>query len=321
MVLTRPVGGSCDGSLAMDSAKRLFWFQLALGALGAAAAGLAVTAASQAVSPAVPSWSALQAICTTMLSGASPGGRLLILTLAGLGLAVPVRGATSVFRQVRATRGFLRSLTVARIEDGPAPVITVDDDRPLAFCAGLLRPRIYVSTGTRRLLAAPELAAVLAHERHHARRFDPLRMLIVDAVRNAVFFVPVLGRCRSRYGSLAELAADEQAIATAGVRPLASALATFDAHGGPLAAVSPERVDHLLGARHAWDLSPMALIGSLWSIAGVTALAVAASTLVGTNHVTLIGLASTACGVAIIALPVVAGRLVLGSLGERAPRR
>lgn len=321
MVWTPPVGGCYDGSLGMRSARSLFWLHLALGALGAAAAGLASTAALRSVSLAVPPWSDLQAMCTTMLSGASPVGRLLILTLAGLGLAVPARGAMSVFRQVRATRGFLRSLTVVKIEDGPAQVITVADDQPLAFCAGLLRPRIYVSTGTRRLLAAPELAAVLAHERHHARRFDPLRMLIVDAVRNAVFFVPVLGRCRSRYGSLAELAADEQAIATAGVRPLARALATFDAHGGPLAAVSPERVDHLLGARHSWELSRMAFVASLWSIAGVTALAVAASTLVGTSHITLIGLASTACGVALIALPVVAGGLALGSLGGRARRR
>lgn len=301
----------------MRSARSLFWLQLALGALGATAAALAATAAMRSVDPALPSWTALRAICTTMLSGASPVGRILILALAGIGLAVPVRAARSIIRQLRATRGLLRSLTLVGTEEGTPCLVTVADERPLAFCGGLLRPRIYLSTGARRLLTDPELRAVIAHERHHARRRDPLCLLIVEAVRDAVFFAPVLASCRARYGGLTELAADEHAIAATGVRPLARALAAFDAHGGPLVAVSAERVDHLLGARHRWQLRPAALTASLWSIAAVAALAVVAAALVGPAQITLVGLASTACGVTIIALPAITAGLALGLLGHR----
>lgn len=301
----------------MRSARSLFWLQLALGALGAGAAALAVLVAMRSVDPALPTWTALRAMCTTMLSGASPVGRIVILALVGVGLAVPVRAARSIIRQVRATRGLLRSLTAVATEDGSPRLVTVADERPLAFCAGLLRPRIYLSTGTRRLLADPELRAVIAHERHHARRRDPLRLLIVEAVRDAMFFAPVLGRCRTRYGSLTELAADEHAIAATGVRSLAGALAAFDAHDGPLAAVSAERVDHLLRTRHRWQVPLAALHASLWSIAAVAAMAVGAAALVGPEQITLVGLASTACGVTIIALPAVAAGVVLGLLGHR----
>ncbi|UTI63996.1 M56 family metallopeptidase [Paraconexibacter antarcticus] len=294
--------------------------QLGLGALAAAAAALAATTVLRSVNPGASSWSDLQRMCITMLGGASPVARVIILALAGIGLAVPVRGASSIFRQLTATRRFLRSLTVTDVQAGSPSVVTVADDRPLAFCAGVLRPRIYLSTGTRRLLPRPELDAVIAHESHHAQRRDPLRMLIVDAVRHAMFFLPVLGQCRTRYGSLTELAADERAIATVGVRPLAGALAMFDAHGGPLTAVSAERVDHLLGERHAWQISPLALIGGLWSIAGIVALAITTLSFVSTQSITMVSLASTACGVTIIALPVTAAGLAFGLIGPRYPR-
>ncbi len=302
----------------MRSARSLFWLQLALGTLGAAAAALAATAALRSVNPALPSWTDLRAACSTMLSGGTVG-RMLIVALASIGLAVPVRAARSIIRQAWGARRLLRSLAAVGTQDGSPPVITVAEERPLAFCAGLLHPRIYVSTGARQLLGHRELCAVIAHERHHARRRDPLRGLIVEAVRDAVFFVPVLAGCRARYGSLAELAADEHAIAAAGVRPLAGALATFDAHGGPLVAVSAERVDHLLGARSEWQLRPTVLIASLSSIASVAALAGATFTVVGREHVTLVGLASTGCGVASLALVAIAARLVVKLFGQPGP--
>lgn len=51
----------------------------------------------------------------------------------------------------------------------------VETDAPFAYCIGLLRQRIVVSRGLLARLAPPELAAVLAHERAHAARFDNLR--------------------------------------------------------------------------------------------------------------------------------------------------
>lgn len=53
-------------------------------------------------------------------------------------------------------------------------------DGAVAFSAGLLRPRIYVSTGLLRRVSGPELEATLLHERAHVRRRDPLRCWLVE---------------------------------------------------------------------------------------------------------------------------------------------
>ena len=110
--------------------------------------------------------------------------------------------------------------------------------RPLAFCAGLLHPRVYVSTGAVQRLSEDELAAVVEHEAHHARRRDPLRILIARAIGEA-YALTALPR---REQALAELAADAAAVRRRGAAPLAAALLAFDA-----AAIAPERVDRLVG--------------------------------------------------------------------------
>ena len=95
----------------------------------------------------------------------------------------------------------------------------IDDDRPLAFCAGLLHPRVYVSRGALGMLGEAELSAVLAHERHHARRRDPLRLASTRVLADALFFAPPLGELIRRQQSLAEIGATRlrwpQPVATA----------------------------------------------------------------------------------------------------------
>jgi Zn-dependent protease with chaperone function len=60
-----------------------------------------------------------------------------------------------------------------------------------AFCAGLLRPCVYVTTATAEL-NTNELDAVLAHEAAHARRRDPLRRLLTRAAADVMFWFPLL---------------------------------------------------------------------------------------------------------------------------------
>jgi Zn-dependent protease with chaperone function len=80
-----------------------------------------------------------------------------------------------------------------------------------AFVAGLINPRIYITTAT---LARPDAAAttaVLGHERHHARRRDPLRLTAGRVLAQALFFLPPLQTLVERHQLMAELSADEQA--------------------------------------------------------------------------------------------------------------
>ena len=305
----------------MPDGHGLFRLQLVLGTAGMAAAALSAVTAAVAIDPELPTPAALRTLCMGMFAGQSELGRLLVLALAGIGLAVPLRGIVSVVRQVRATRRLCRALPVEETRPGSPPVVVVQDERPLAFCCGLLRPRVFVSTGARQLLDEGELHAVLVHERHHARRRDPLRLLVARALRDAVFFVPVLTLCQARFSALAELAADRSAMAAAGVGPLAGALAVFDSHGGPLTAVSNERVDHLQGAPADWGVSRRALLAGLSSLAGVAALAALTAAVLGGRHVSLIGLMSTVCGVVVVGLPIVAAWLAMGPIGSARPGR
>lgn len=68
----------------------------------------------------------------------------------------------------------------------------IDDARPFAFCAGILKPMIVLSTGLLRRLSAPEIAIVLAHERAHARRHDNLLQLLAACA--AFGHLPSTGR-------------------------------------------------------------------------------------------------------------------------------
>ena len=166
-------------------------------------------------------------------------------------------------------------------------------DRPQAFCAGLLHPRVYVSRGALELLGAAELSAVLAHERHHARRRDPLRLASTRVLADALFFVPPLRELIRRQHSLAEIGADEAAVAAAGGdrAPLASAMLSFsEASGAEAAGLAPERIDYLVGESPRWRF-PLALVLVIcFCLAALVALA------------TLV--AETASGSATLALPL-----------------
>ena len=153
------------------------------------------------------------------------------------------------FAFARATRSFWRGLAAHRRVATELPVLeerviagravaVVPGETPRAFCSGLVRPRIYVSEGALALFGERELAAVVAHEAHHADRRDPLRLLVARAVGDA-YSLRTLPR---REQALSELAADAAAVRRGGAAPLASALLAFPGD------VAPERVDRLAGA-------------------------------------------------------------------------
>lgn len=227
---------------------------LLLGAGGFALAGVQLR---------IPSTGAIAEACDRWLQSGGPAA-LLTLGVAALAAVSLVLGLRSAVRQVTASRRYLAALPLAaeqvRIHGEPCWVI--DSSSPTAFCAGNLRPRIYLSRGTLERLDAEELRAVVAHELHHARRRDPLRLLAARALAEALFFIPLLRRIAERYEAIGELAADEAAVRYLERRgPLASALLKLGEAGpiaAPVVAIAPERVDHLLGDPDAgrWRLPP-----------------------------------------------------------------
>jgi Zn-dependent protease with chaperone function len=137
------------------------------------------------------------------------------------------------------------------------PIFCFTDARASAYCAGLIHPAIWISTGAVRRLRSDELEAVLLHESHHARRRDPLRIVVARILGSALVAVPLIRDLGERFEVAAELDADRATVlAQQTVAPIAGALyklgAAPDALTRRTMAVSPwsasqARVDQLSG--------------------------------------------------------------------------
>lgn len=139
------------------------------------------------------------------------------------------------YRAWRVVRQSLDSLDVRRARRGDgfweAARVAAVDPRLLrivhglpnpAFTAGLLVPKIYVAEGLGTRLTEAELAAVLAHEKAHVARRDPLRLSVLRALACTLFWIPALRRLADDVSDQVELLADD---AAAGEQPLVLASA------------------------------------------------------------------------------------------------
>jgi Peptidase family M48 len=312
----------------MASARRVYRVQVGLGALGVVATALALVVALSRVRFDRPSLDAVGDACRQMGLTDLSLPSVLVLLLGSLSVAVIALATGSAVSQQRSRRRFLRMLRVIGQADvGGYKTLIVDDRRPQAFCTGLLRPRIYVSRGTLDLLDDAELCAVVAHEAHHARRRDPLRIFIARALGDALFFLPVLRHLAVRYAALAELAADEAAVRdTERSAPLASALLAFEeAPDAMVVGIAPERVDHLLGHRARWQLPVAMLVGGAVTVAGLLFVVLRTANATGHASLEMPLLLAQACMMAMAMLPMFAGASTLlaskRALARRAARR
>jgi Zn-dependent protease with chaperone function len=208
---------------------------------------------------------------------AANAGAVAVLGLALLGGIVTAVAVGAIGGEVQTARRLARRLAQLRPvrRDG---VFVIADERPEAFCAGLLRPRVYVTTGALARLDPSALAAVLAHEREHARRRDPLRLAAGRVIARSLFFLPAVRMLRRGQQMLTEISADENAISVAaGDRSgLARAMLHFSEapEAGGTAGVEPARVDHLLGDAPGWRFPALMCTLAVVLLAVVVTLAI-----------------------------------------------
>lgn len=301
----------------MASARRVWALQIVVGGAGALTTAAALFVAVSRIDFSLPSLQQVVAACQRYALPHVRPISVLVLLLGSAAVAAVLLGIRSLVRQLRAGRRLERELRLLGPLPGTAAVQVIDDDRPRAFCIGLLSPRIYVSRGSLEILGADEREAVLAHEVHHARRRDPLRVLLTRTVADGLFFLPVVRRLNERCAALAELAADEAAVRARGGRhALASALLAFDAQ--PKAAgvgIAPERVDHLLGERARWELPALLLIGGVVTIGVAIAVTARVAEVAGHGTLPLPALLAQSCMLVMAAAPLVFGAMAI--LGAR----
>tara|TARA_Y100000310_G_scaffold173181_1_gene173318 strand:- start:17705 stop:18778 length:1074 start_codon:yes stop_codon:yes gene_type:complete len=90
-------------------------------------------------------------------------------------------------------------------------IVEIISEQPVIFCYGFLKPKICVSTGLTKRLSKKELIAVLKHEQHHLRVYEPIKLFIIKVISRVLFFVPGLKFLTDQYLTLSELAADHRA--------------------------------------------------------------------------------------------------------------
>lgn len=246
----------------------------ALAALAIAPAHVGVSAAgahSVAIGPLGLSYPAVNAAAA------------LLLVIAGLGAAIVAGAIRATALELVGSRRLRARLGGAAGLHGHPEVLVFEDRRPLAFCSGLVRPRAYLSTAAVAGLTPEQLRAVVAHEEHHRRARDPLRILGARLLARTLFFLPALAGLSARLSAEAELTADRAAVLACGgdPAPLAAAMLLMAPRVGPHAApaIDPERVDSLLGRSRPWrppwpavwlTLAPSAaMVVLLWRAAGV----------------------------------------------------
>ncbi len=202
-----------------------------------------------------------------------------VLGLALLGAVVVGVALVGASRELSASRRLSSRLAAARPLSG-TDAFVIDRERPQAFCAGLLRPRVYVTTGALAILDPAALEAVLRHEHHHAQRRDPLRLAVGRVLAQALFFLPGLAQLTRRREALAEIGADESAVGHGPESRSALARAMLSFTDSPAAdsgvGVDPVRIDHLLGEPPRWRFPTLLFLAALALIALLAGVAVLA---------------------------------------------
>jgi Zn-dependent protease with chaperone function len=155
------------------------------------------------------------------------------LTLAvDLGVVFLVVIGTLLFRTLTARARHRRLLNLlAGINPRLPDTDILEHPDAVAYCLPGIRPRIVISSGTLALLSTQELAAVLAHERGHARERHGLVMIPMAGLTSIMGWIPYARLAPSAVAELLEMAADDYSIRLHGVEPLAQSLVKLASSG------------------------------------------------------------------------------------------
>jgi beta-lactamase regulating signal transducer with metallopeptidase domain len=130
-----------------------------------------------------------------------------------LGLATLATILVSIARQAVAQRrlsGRLRAVGRPAVIGGRS--IALVPGPGIALVAGLQRPTTYISDDVVAALTELEVAAVVAHERHHELSRAPARLIILDGIAGALAHVPLVPGFVERARARIETDADAYAL-------------------------------------------------------------------------------------------------------------
>jgi len=152
---------------------------------------------------------------------------------AGLDVALLAWLLPALFLLFRLAIGVRLSGRLARESRSVRDGVRESDRVRVPLTVGLLRPVVVLPIGWRGW-SGERLAGVLAHERAHAARRDPLGQFLASLYCAACWFHPLAWWLKAHLAELAEAASDEAALAAGGDRAqyAETLLAFFGAGGG-----------------------------------------------------------------------------------------
>ncbi|MFB9832417.1 M56 family metallopeptidase [Actinoallomurus acaciae] len=153
---------------------------------------------------------------------------------AGLTLALMLLGVlmVAIAGVVRARRRHRALLALVAHGDPDVPgTLVLDHPVAAAYCVPGVRSQVVVSAGTLELLGPYELAAVLAHERAHARERHDLVLLPFTSLRRMLPQSRTVARTLDAVELLIEIQADDRARRDRPAKELATALLRFASAG------------------------------------------------------------------------------------------
>ena len=89
--------------------------------------------------------------------------------------------------------------------------MTIQSEKPFAFCFGIRSPKIYVSSALISLFTKDEFETILCHEKHHLESRDALTLLVAHMVESLFPFFPLLSDLIMAYRTEREMLADRAA--------------------------------------------------------------------------------------------------------------
>ncbi len=142
---------------------------------------------------------------------------LVLIGLVLVRLVLAIRGLI-IFRETRkrvvVLPGQLDKLTRGLgLKDS---VRLIDVSAPLAFCFGIINPKIYLSTTVVQLMTVEELKAILLHEKHHLDNRDSMTFFLGRLIENLFLFFPLTTEIINGFRVRREIAADGYAIKVLG---------------------------------------------------------------------------------------------------------
>jgi bla regulator protein blaR1 len=144
---------------------------------------------------------------------------------------VRTRAATRFWRRESLDGETLRTLLPAGLRDTSAEIRVVPDS-PFAAASGYFRATIWIGGELR---DRDTQAAALLHECWHVRRRDPLRILLLTAVRRVYWWNPLVAKLAAEATLMIEAACDRNCAQELGTPHYVERLAQMmlAAHGGP----------------------------------------------------------------------------------------